>query len=152
MNPPGFPPPIEAQLTQADAICAARGARLTDLRRQVLGLILDAPSPTGAYDLLNRLRTTRDSAAPPTVYRALDFLLEHGLIHKLERLSAFVGCVAHDHNGHAAQFLICRNCHRVIEIDDHDLSHALHNAARRHGFTVATATVEAEGLCSACAE
>ena len=154
----GFAPSTEALLTRADAICAGRGVRLTDLRRQVLGLILDAPQPTGAYDLLDRLRATRDGAAPPTVYRALDFLLENGLIHKLERLSAFVGCIAHDDfphatdddHAHAAQFLICRNCGKVTELEDHELAHALADAARRLGFTVGKATIEAEGQCAAC--
>jgi len=148
-----FTPRTDTLLSHAGQICAQRGARLTDLRRQVLGLILDADGPTGAYDLLDRLRGTRRTAAPPTVYRALDFLLEQGLIHRVERLSAFVGCVSHgaEQHGHAAQFLICRRCRRVTEIDDHELGHALATAARRAGFTVGTATIEAEGLCDACA-
>jgi Fur family zinc uptake transcriptional regulator len=147
-----FTPRTDTLLTHAGQICARRGARLTDLRRQVLGLILDAEVPTGAYDLLERLRDTRRKAAPPTVYRALDFLLEQGLIHRVERLSAFVGCVSHgaDQHGHAAQFLICRNCGQVTEIDDHGLVHALAQAAARTGFSVANATIEAEGLCAAC--
>lgn len=147
----GFSPRTEALLDRASIICTGRDARLTVLRRQVLGLILDAPQPTGAYDLLDRLRATRDGAAPPTVYRALEFLLEHGLIHKLERLSAFVGCIAHDDHAHAAQFLICRGCGRVTELEDHDLAHALEDAAHRLGFTVGKATIEAEGQCAACA-
>jgi len=153
MTADGFTPRTDALLTHAGQICAGRGARLTDLRRQVLGLILDAEGPTGAYDLLDRLRGTRRKAAPPTVYRALDFLLEQGLIHRVERLSAFVGCVAHgaDQHGHAAQFLICRRCGRVTEIDDHGLAHALKQAAARDGFVVGKATIEAEGLCAACA-
>ena len=151
-----FSPATETLLDRADAICAERGARLTELRRQVLGLILQADQPTGAYDLLDRLRATRQGAAPPTIYRALDFLLEHGLIHRLERLSAFVGCVApedgaHEHPAHAAQFLICRDCGRVVEIDDPVLAHALAEAASRAGFSVSKATIEAEGLCGACA-
>ena len=146
----GFSPRTETLLDRAGAICGGRGARLTDLRRQVLGLILDAPQPTGAYDLLDRLRATRDGAAPPTIYRALDFLLEHGLIHKLERLSAFVGCIAHDEHAHAAQFLICLGCGRVTELEDHELAHALDDAARHLGFTVDKATIEAEGRCAAC--
>ncbi len=146
----GFSPRIETLLNRADRICEIRGARLTDLRRQVLGLILDSPAPTGAYDLLERLRATRNGAAPPTVYRALDFLQEQGLVHKLERLSAFVACVAHD-SDHAAQFLICRSCGHVIELEDHKLAHALNDAARRRGFTVGKATIEAEGQCAACA-
>jgi Fur family zinc uptake transcriptional regulator len=150
----GFSPRTDTLLDRAGVICQGRGARLTDLRRQVLGLILDAEAPTGAYDLLDRLRETRHGAAPPTVYRALDFLLEHGLIHRVERLSAFVGCVAHapgEDATHAAQFLICRNCGRVTELEDHELAHALADAARRLGFTVSTATIEAEGLCADCA-
>jgi Fur family zinc uptake transcriptional regulator len=150
----GFSPHTDTLLDRAGAICQARGARLTDLRRQVLGLILDAEAPTGAYDLLDRLRTTRHGAAPPTVYRALDFLLEHGLIHRVERLSAFVGCVAHapgEDAGHAAQFLICRTCGRVTELEDHELAHALADAAEKLGFTVNTATIEAEGMCATCA-
>jgi Fur family transcriptional regulator, zinc uptake regulator len=146
----GFSPRIETLLNRADRICETRGARLTDLRRQVLGLILERPAPTGAYDLLERLRETRNGAAPPTVYRALDFLQEQGLVHKLERLSAFVGCVTHD-SDHAAQFLICRSCGRVIELEDQKLAHALNDAARRRGFTVGKATIEAEGQCAACA-
>ncbi|MGE0226671.1 MAG: transcriptional repressor [Acetobacteraceae bacterium] len=147
----GFSPQTEALLDRAGQICEGRGARLTDLRRQVLGLILQSDSPTGAYDLLDKLRATRHGAAPPTVYRALEFLLEQGLIHKLERLSAFVGCIAHDDHAHAAQFLICRSCGRVTELEDHSLAHALEDAARRLGFTVGKATIEAEGQCARCA-
>ena len=84
----------ESLLDRAEAVCEHRGAKLTELRRHVLGMILNAASPTGAYDLLDKLRQTRRGAAPPTVYRTLDFLLEQGLIHRVERLSAFVGCVA----------------------------------------------------------
>ncbi len=153
----GFPPSVEALLDRADGMCAARGVRLTDLRRQVLGLILDRGRPAGAYDLLDRLRARRRGAAPPTVYRALDFLLEQGLIHRIERLSAFVGCVApecdldHAHDSHAAQFLICRVCKRATELDDRALEHAVAEAAGRVGFRIGGATVEVEGVCAGCA-
>ncbi len=147
----------EGLLNRAETVCEHRGANLTELRRHVLGLILDAASPTGAYELLDRLRQTRRGAAPPTVYRALDFLLTQGLIHKVERLSAFVGCVAGctaipdgESHTHAAQFLICRTCGRVVEMQDHDVSSVLTRAAKEAGFTITSATVEAEGLCSTC--
>src|SRR5580698_3179684 len=132
----GFSPRTETLLTRAAVICEGRGVRLTDLRRQVLGLILDREAPTGAYDLLDQLRSTRHGAAPPTVYRALEFLQEQGLVHKLERLSAF---------------LSCRSCGKVTELEDHELVHALEDAAKRLGFTVGKATIEAEGQCAACA-
>jgi Fur family zinc uptake transcriptional regulator len=147
----GFFPGTETLLTHAGKICEAKGARLTDLRREVLGLILESEAPTGAYDLLDRLRATRHGAAPPTVYRALEFLLEHGLVHKLESLSSYVGCVSHGDAEHAAQFFICRTCGQVTELDDHELAHALEDAARRLGFTVGKATIEAEGRCANCA-
>jgi Fur family zinc uptake transcriptional regulator len=146
----------ESLLDRATAVCQQRGARLTELRRHVLGLIL-AAAPAGAYDLLDRLRRTRRGAAPPTVYRTLDFLLQQGLIHRVERLAAFVGCIAGctadakgESHTHAAQFLICRQCGRVVEMQNHDVSTVLAHAAREAGFTIGSATIEAEGLCSTC--
>jgi len=142
----------EELLDRAEARCAEGGARLTGLRRQVLGLILEARGPAGAYELMDRLRERRGAAAPPTVYRALEFLQAQGLVHRIERLAAFVGCVeevGHAH-GHPAQFLICRQCGHVTELEDHALAAALSAAAGRVGFRVAGATVEAEGLCADC--
>jgi len=146
---------MEAMLDQAAAQCARRGAQLTPLRRQVLRLVLAAEQPVGAYALLDQLRAERGGAAPPTVYRALDFLLEQGLIHKLERLNAFTPCIeaGHDHAGHSHphQFLICRRCGTTTELTDHAAAHALEAAAARAGFRVERMTVELEGLCAACA-
>jgi len=160
MARPGDPLGVSARtaalLDRAAALCAQRGARLTALRRDVLGFVLESEAPVGAYELLDRLRARRGGGAPPTVYRALEFLLDQGLVHRLERLSAFVGCIdvngaAHAHVQHEpAQFLICRACGRVTEIEDHDLARALAAAARRVGFTVAGATIEAEGQCATC--
>jgi Fur family zinc uptake transcriptional regulator len=146
----GFSPRTETLLTRANVICEGRGVRLTDLRRQVLGLILDRDAPTGAYHLLDQLRSTRHGAAPPTVYRALEFLQEQGLVHKLESRAAFVGCIAEEAHDHAAQFLICRTCGKVTELEDHELAHALEDAAKRMGFKVGKATIEAEGQCASC--
>jgi Fur family zinc uptake transcriptional regulator len=155
---------LEAVLDQAAVACARRGAQLTDLRRQVLRLVLEAENPVGAYALLDRLKATRAGAAPPTVYRALDFLLDQGLIHKLERLNAYIGCVeaaahgdavghdhAHDPHDHPHQFLICRRCGAAAEVTDPGVEAALRQAAARAGFAMQRATVEVEGLCAACA-
>ena len=149
-QPEPFGPGIEAQLERAAGLCDRRGVRLTDLRRYVLGLILRAGGPVGAYDLLDSLRAHRAGAAPPTVYRALDFLLAQGMIHRVERLSAFVSCFGHDAHEHAAQFLICGGCGQVTEIEDHAVTEALAQAASRSGFVIHGATIEAEGLCGAC--
>ena len=128
-------------------MCATAGVRFTELRRHVLGLVL-AEGPITAYRLLDRLRGERWAAAPPTVYRALEFLAQHGLIHRVERLNAFIGCDAS--HAHAAQFLICRTCGTVDEVDDHAVTDALGHAAAAKGFTPGHAVVEIEGICAEC--
>lgn len=144
-------------LDRAAAACARRGARLTDIRRRVLELVLDSPRPAGAYDMLEQLRPGHKGAAPPTVYRALDFLLGQGLIHKVERLSAYVPCLhaiqddsSSPAHHHTAQFLICQRCGRVEELDDPAIATALAQAATTAGFRLDGATIEADGLCHAC--
>lgn len=144
-------PDIAAQLTAAEMVCSKNGTQLTSLRREVLDLILRAGTPLTAYQLLDQLKSTRKSAVPPTVYRALDFLIENRLVHRIEQLNAFVPCGEADHHHADAQFLICRHCGAVTEIDDHDVSAALARAAAAHGFTPARAIVELDGLCATCA-
>jgi Fur family zinc uptake transcriptional regulator len=149
---------VDATLEEAAAACAARGAQLTDLRRQVLRLILSASQPIGAYALLDQLRAERPGAAPPTVYRALDFLQQQGLVHRVERLNAFVGCTGaeahhacgHGHD-HPHQFLICSLCGATAEICDSRVSEAVAAAAMAAGFRTMRMTVEVEGRCAACA-
>ena len=136
-------------LDHAERICARRGARLTKLRRQVLELIWESHAPVGAYDLLGRLGRERGGAAPPTVYRALDFLLEHGLIHRIESLNAFVGCAV-PVEAHAGQFLICRTCGAAAEMHDPRVNRAIDRGAAELGFAVEHQTVEVRGLCPGC--
>jgi Fur family zinc uptake transcriptional regulator len=148
---------VATALDHAAHVCVARGVQLTELRRQVLRLILEAEAPIGAYALLDKLRGLRAGAAPPTVYRALDFLLEQGLVHKLERLNAFTACAetGHDHHHHGHdhphQFLICRKCGGTAEICAPAVTQAIAEAARAQGFTPGPATVEVEGVCANCA-
>lgn len=140
----------EAQLARAAELCAARGTQLTPLRRQVLALVLQAEQPLGAYALLERLKATRGPAAPPTVYRALEFLQENGLVHRIERLNAYTACVGPGHR-HAHQFLICRRCGTAVELNDAQVSAAVSAATAAAGFAVERATVEIEGICANCA-
>jgi Fur family zinc uptake transcriptional regulator len=140
---------VALQLGQAADTCAGRGVRLTELRRQVLSLILEAEGPMTAYRLLDRLRAMRKGAVPPTVYRALDFLLEQRLIHKVERLNAFVPC-AEAGQPHPVQFLICGQCGGVTEIEDAAAAAALEDAAERQGFHPRSSIVEVEGTCASC--
>jgi Fur family transcriptional regulator, zinc uptake regulator len=125
---------IEVQLEKAAAACAERGAQLTNLRRLVLKLILDAEGPTTAYQLLDRLRAIHPGAVPPTVYRALDFLMEQHLIHKIERLNHFIACSDTDHP-HSVQFLICRKCGTVAELEDRTAERALERPRSAKVFT-----------------
>ena len=140
---------ISAALESAERICAERGARLTKLRRRVLELIWSSHAPVGAYDLLRQLSREHDSAAPPTVYRALDFLLDHGLVHRIESLNAFIGCTTPAEN-HTGQFLICRDCGAAAELQDRGINRAIARGAADFGFLVEHKTVELRGLCSGC--
>ena len=97
---------IEDAVSAAEKLCAAKGLRFTPLRRRVLELVWSGHKPVGAYALLDQLRDEDLGSAPPTIYRALDFLIEHGLIHRIERMNAFIGC-SHPGEAHRGFFLIC---------------------------------------------
>jgi Fur family zinc uptake transcriptional regulator len=157
-GPAGGPEAVAAAIDRAAAACLARGAQLTQLRRQVLRLVLASPQPIGAYALLDRLRAERPGAAPPTIYRALDFLQEQGFVHRVERLNAFVGCAGpeahhacgHGHD-HPHQFLICARCGATAEVCDGSVAAAVAAAARGARVVPLRTTVEIEGLCARCA-
>lgn len=141
---------IADALTRADGLCRGRGVRLTPLRRRVLEIIWGSHRPIGAYAVLSALRDERESAAPPTVYRALDFLIEQGLVHRIQSLNAFVGCNEPEH-AHSGVFLICGDCGDALEIEDARLDGAIHDVAVGHGFSLKRRTVEATGTCPRCA-
>jgi Fur family zinc uptake transcriptional regulator len=138
-----------AALGRATQLCEARGARLTPLRRRVLELVWSSHRPIGAYEILDTLRNERQGAAPPTVYRALDFLLEQGLVHRVASLNGFVGCAAPE-APHAVQFLICRSCGQAAELSDPRIDDAIRDGATKAGFAAGRRTIEVEGLCLHC--
>ena len=145
---------IDDALSAAETLCARRGLRLTALRRRVLELVWGRHEPVRAYDILDRLGDDRlrdegRGAAPPTVYRALDFLMHNGLIHRIESLNAYVGCGAPS-DGHTGQFLICRDCGSVGELDDPEIARLLARKAAGMGFAVERQTIEITGLCPEC--
>jgi Fur family transcriptional regulator, zinc uptake regulator len=143
------PRQIETALARAQRICAMRGARLTAVRRRVLELILLSAQPTGAYALLAELQRGRGKLGPPTVYRALEFLLAHKLIHKVETSSAFIACGDIEHP-HESQFMICEDCGTTEEIRDEEIVKNLRQLGERRGFAVERQVIEARGLCPAC--
>ena len=154
----GFPDPhhdhghcVASALGSAEAICVARGEKLTALRRQVLELVWGGHRPTGAYDILAAMQAqTGRKIAPPTVYRTLDFLQQQGLVHRIESLNAYVGCRAPG-RPHDVQFMICRSCRAAIELDDRAVASSLDAAAAAAGFAIEQRVVEVSGLCARCA-
>lgn len=143
---------LPALLQAAEQTCLKNGAQLTELRREVLTLVFKAKGPVTAYQLLDQLKATRKSAVPPTIYRSLEFLLENGLVHKIERLNAFVSCAEADHQHADAQFLICKTCGAVTELEDHAISEAIALAASKRGFSPSRTVVEMDGVCANCAK
>lgn len=135
-------------LADAEAICRRSGARLTRLRRQVFLILAQAPGPLTAYELLDRLRAER-SATAAGVYRSLDFLVAHGLAHRLELRKAFVAC-AHPDHPHVSQFLICRRCGTTVELEDDRIASVVGEWSERLGFKVEAETLEISGSCSSC--
>lgn len=139
-------------VTAVERACRERGLRLTPIRARVLGLIADGGRPLKAYDLLDQVREGEGpgAAAPPTVYRALDFLLANGFIHKLQSVNAFVACHHPSTAQHSVPFLICDRCHDAVELEDREVVAALESRARALGFRPQTQTLEVHGLCAAC--
>ena len=138
-----------AALEAATRLTESRGLKLTPTRARVLEIVAESHKPVGAYDILQRLAGERGRAAPPTVYRALAFLVEQGLVHRIDSLNAYVGC-PQPGRPHAAYFFICRDCGDAAELHDDELSASLAACARRAGFQVETATVELAGICARC--
>ena len=144
---------ISQALESAEDVCAQRGVRLTPLRKRVLELVWQSHKPLGAYDILEGLsREDGRRAAPPTVYRGLDFLLENGLIHRLASLNAYIGC-SHPEVVHEGYFMICKQCNNAYELVQHSqIDTAISSEAEQMGFTVETQMVEILGICAACRE
>ncbi|MCE2745147.1 MAG: transcriptional repressor [Burkholderiales bacterium] len=142
---------IQQALLRAEQHCKANGATLTAIRRTVLTLLYRARGGMKAYDLLDQVKLTKAGAAPPTVYRALDFLMEHGLVHKISKANVFracsLGCHTHLHPG---LFLVCPRCNAVEELDDHPATHSLMKSLSKRGYTIASEEIEVSAICPAC--
>lgn len=154
---------IDSALTTARRLCRNKGLRLTPIREQVFTLICQSHKPLGAYAILDRL-TARDTVfesnekpvsrnrrriAPPTVYRALEFLQEHGLIHRIATLNAYIGC-CRPARTHQSQFLICRHCDSTVEFVSACVTTAIEQSAQQASFQIESACIEIIGLCPNC--
>ncbi|MCG6902537.1 MAG: transcriptional repressor [Rhodobacter sp.] len=136
-------------LARADALCCDGGLRLTPVRRRTLEILLETHKALGAYDVLERLAADGFGHQPPVAYRALEFLVEHGLAHRVRRLNAFAACM-HPGEPHSPAFFICETCDSVAEAPVADVRQALDTAARKIGFSVERVNLEAVGRCPAC--
>lgn len=140
---------ISHALEQAANVCQKQKLRFTPIRRRVFELVWDSHKPVVAYDILKKLRDEKTNAEPPTVYRALDFLLTVGLVHKIESLSAYVGC-EHTDKSHVSQFLICTDCRQTIELNDQLIQQTIEQQAAKTGFEIRNQIIEIKGMCPAC--
>ncbi|MDJ0889879.1 MAG: Fur family transcriptional regulator [Gammaproteobacteria bacterium] len=134
----------------AMSLCGARGVKLTTLRRQILELLWESGRPTGAYELIEALGL-RDSrpVGPPTVYRALEFLMSQGFVSKIESRNAYVPC-AHPERRHASCFFICKDCGATAELEDPRVEQLLAEHAALIGFRPTRRVIEVEGACASC--
>ncbi|MCB2137114.1 MAG: transcriptional repressor [Rhodobacteraceae bacterium] len=136
-------------LARADELSAERGARLTPVRRRALEILLESHRAMGAYEVLERLAEDGFGKQPPVAYRALDFLVELGLVHRIRRLNAFAACT-HPGEAHVPAFLICRRCEAVAEAPAEAVRRAMEAASAALGFRIERTNIEALGLCPAC--
>lgn len=140
---------VKGFIEQADQLCLKRNQRFTALRKQVLLLLCESEQPLGAYALLDLMRETGRSAAPPTVYRALDFLQEQGFVHRLASNNTYLAC-AHPQYEHEAVFLVCKQCGSTQELHTDGIYQAVAAKAKLAKFNVEHASVEVAGLCRQC--
>ena len=136
-------------LERADQLALERGLRLTPVRRKTLEILLQEHRALGAYDVLEHLAAAGFGSQPPVAYRALDFLVENGLAHRVRRLNAFMACL-HVDSDHVPVFFICKDCSHVAEAPVHGVKEAMEREADALGFSLDRMNAEAVGQCPAC--
>jgi Fur family zinc uptake transcriptional regulator len=137
-------------LAHAEALCEARAQRLTPIRRQVLEALLGSHKPLGAYEIIERTGEEGARPAPITIYRALEFLMENGLVHRIESRNAFIACIHSHDTGEFVVFLICERCGAVGEASSKAVGETLRTAAKAAGFSPKAPVVEISGVCAHC--
>ncbi len=143
---------VNAALTQARERCSRAHARLTPIREAVLTLIWDSHKPMGAYQIVEQLPLLLNKQVQaPSVYRAIDFLLELGLIHRITSLNAFIGC-PFPGSEHSDLFMICRACGAAAEVGDEGINAMIGETIRKTGFQRESQAIELMGVCPACRE
>lgn len=136
-------------LAEADNYCREHKLRFTQVRRRTLAILLEQHRAMGAYELLERLDGEGLGSKPPLAYRALAFLVDHGFVHRVEKLNAYVAC-SHPGAAHAPAFFICNDCGVVAETQVRNIAGKLAQTARNSGFEISHCIMEAEGQCPQC--
>ena len=142
---------IDQAIQQAEELCHKKQIRLTELRKQVLSLVWQTHKPIGAYAIMELLQaaSSRRQVAPPTVYRTLDFLVEHGFVHKVHTLNAFIGC-SNPQRRQCDALLICTVCGYTEEVPNNTIQHVIHLSASKQKFSVEKQILEIAGCCVHC--
>ena len=140
---------IDDAMSKAEFICQDKGLRFTEIRKFILRLIWENHKPSKAYDLLDKISKMNYSAEPPTIYRALDFLMDNGFIHKINSLNAYIGCV-HPLKHNQCYFIICKNCNHVEECCDESITNSIQKTLSVNRFSHKDITLEISGDCYDC--
>lgn len=143
---------LQQRLQHAEARCREQGIRLTSIRKQVLALLLRHEGGVKAYQLLDEMKAVHEQSTPPTVYRALEFLQDAGLVHRLDSLNAYVACHIEQPQHQHGLLLVCPLCHAVSEIDDPDVCHLLADRIRIAGYQLQGSCLEIKALCGTCSQ
>jgi Fur family zinc uptake transcriptional regulator len=144
---------VKTSVEQASVIFAEKNIRFTDLRRKVFEEIASTHASVGAYEVLDRLAKKGTRLAPISIYRALDALLEAGVVHRLESKNAYFACrrLHQPRTGRRPMFLSCEKCGTVQEVDGDEIFHAIDAAAKGAKFEPRVRFVEVSGTCQECA-
>jgi Fur family zinc uptake transcriptional regulator len=137
-------------ITHAERVCALRAQKFTPIRRQVLQALLTSHRPLGAYEVIDTVARSMPRPAPITVYRALDFLMVNGLVHRIESRNAYLACAQPHDDAAIVAFLICDRCGAAGEIPAAPVAKTLNAAARASGFAPKLSVLEITGLCAHC--
>ncbi|RKS86871.1 Fur family zinc uptake regulator [Orbus hercynius] len=138
-------------INDIELVCKKRNVKLTNQRRLVLEIMLQAKKAMSAYDLLDLLKQDEPQAKPPTIYRALEFLIEQGFIHKVESSNSYIICPHFSHPNHISILFICDNCKQILEKNNHEIEHQLQQLANQSHFMIKHSIIEIHGLCPSCA-
>ena len=140
---------IENAITSAKCYCNSNKIQFTPLRERVLRKVWESHKSVKAYDLINNMGSKNEPVKPPIVYRVLDFLLNIGLIHRIDSLNAFVGC-QHPFEHENCYLLICENCAVVEESCSDKFTSEINKISQHRRFSPTHTVLEIHGYCAAC--